>query len=128
MSNSAFFFKDLPLNITPNPVTGDIPIATNEMAVKKALINLLRTPIGSRPFNPEYGTRLYEFLFNQADAESESDINNELNDVITKYEPRVKIISITTNIEDYGIDVSIDYYVVNVRGIQTLSTTITRTS
>jgi phage baseplate assembly protein W len=128
MSNSAFFFKDLPLNITPNPVTGDIPIATNEMAVKKSLINLLRTPIGSRPFNPEYGTRLYEFLFNQADTESESDINNELNDVITKYEPRVKIISITTNIEDYGIDVSIDYYVVNIRGIQTLSTTITRTS
>ena len=58
MATTGAVYKDLPLNLTPNPVTGDTPPATNENAVKKALINLIKTPLGSRPFSPEYGTRL----------------------------------------------------------------------
>jgi phage baseplate assembly protein W len=79
---STEIYRDLSLNLTANPVTGDIPVTKNESAVKKALINLLRTPLGTRPFSPEYGTRFYDFLFKPADAETESDINEELNQCI----------------------------------------------
>jgi phage baseplate assembly protein W len=122
-------YKDLSLNLTPNPVTGDTPPATNENAVKKALLNLIRTPLGTKPFSPEYGTRLYDFLFSPADAETESDINEELNQCIEKFEPRVKIVSITTNMEDDGIEIILNYYVITISpALQTLTTTITRTS
>jgi len=122
-------YKDLSLNLTPNPVTGDTPPATNENAVKKALINLIKTPLGTKPFSPEYGTRLYDFLFKPADAETESDINEELNQCITKFEPRVKVVSITTNMNDNGIEIELNYYVTTVTNtLQTLTTTITRTS
>lgn len=128
MATSAVY-KDLSLNLTPNPVTGDSSPATNENAVKKALINLIKTPLGSRPFSPEYGTRLYDFLFRPADGETESDINEELNQCITKFEPRVKIASITTNMDGDGIEIIINYYVTTVSNtLQTLTTTITRTS
>lgn len=128
MATAPAFFKDLSLNLTPNPVTGDTPPAANENAVKKALINLIRTPLGTRPFSPEYGTRLYDFLFKPADSETEADINDELNNCITKFEPRVKVVSITTNMNDDGIEIELNYYVVNVSAQQTLTTTITRTS
>ena len=122
-------YKDLSLNLTPNPVTGDTPPATNENAVKKALINLIKTPLGTKPFSPEYGTRLYDFLFKPADAETESDINEELNQCITKFEPRVKVVSITTNMNENGIEIELNYYVTTVTNtLQTLTTTITRTS
>jgi hypothetical protein len=127
MATAPAIFKDLSLNLTPNPVTGDTPPAVNENAVKKALINLIRTPLGTRPFSPEYGTRLYDFLFKPADSETEADINDELNNCITKFEPRVKVVSITTNMNDDGIEIELNYYVVNVSAQQTLTTTITRT-
>ena len=126
---STEIYRDLSLNLTANPVTGDIPVTKNESAVKKALINLLRTPLGTRPFSPEYGTRFYDFLFKPADAETESDINEELNQCIEKFEPRVKVVSITTNMDDNGIEVTLNYYVTSVTpSLQTLTTTITRTS
>jgi phage baseplate assembly protein W len=128
MATVPTFYKDLSMNLTPNPVTGDTPPATNEGAVKKALINLIRTPLGTKPFSPEYGTRLYDFLFRPADAETESEINDELNQCITKFEPRVTIVSITTDMSEDGIEINLNYYVKNVAGQQTLTTTITRTS
>ena len=128
MATAPAFFKDLSLNLTPNPVTGDTPPATNENAVKKALINLIRTPLGTKPFSPEYGTRLYDFLFMPADSSTESDINDELHNCITKFEPRVTIVSITTSMGEDGIEINLNYYVNNVSGQQSLSTIITRTS
>ena len=129
MATALAIYKDLSLNLTANPVTGDTPPATNENAVKKALINLIKTPLGTKPFSPEYGTRLYDFLFGPADAQTESEINDELNQCITKFEPRVTVVSITTDMSNDGIEIQLNYYVTNVSTApQTLTTTITRTS
>ena len=129
MATALAIYKDLSLNLTANPVTGDTPPATNENAVKKALINLIKTTLGTKPFSPEYGTRLYDFLFGPADAQTESEINDELNQCITKFEPRVTVVSITTDMSNDGIEIQLNYYVTNVSTApQTLTTTITRTS
>lgn len=126
MSNE--FFKDLSLNFTPNPVTGDISIVKNEAAVKKALTNLLRTPKGSKPFNPDYGSTVFNYLFAQADEQSQLDLNEELADTIRRFEPRVNLIAIESTIDDYGIEVTVEYYVLNSSQLQSLTTNITRTS
>lgn len=123
------FFKDLPLNLTPNPVTGDVPVAKNEVAVKKALITLIRTPKGAKPFNPDYGSTIFDYLFAQGDQQTELDLNEETADVIRKYEPRVTVVSIDSKIdENSGIEVTIEYYVQNSTELQTLTTNITRTT
>lgn len=119
-------YSDFSLDLIPNPVTGDIPTKKNESAVKSALINLMRTPIGSRPFDPEYGTNLDKFLFELADPITESLINDSLAASIKRFEPRVQLISIESKMEDYGISIIISYYVHNVPAAQTLETTITR--
>lgn len=121
-------YSDIPLNFTANPITGDVTAIGNERAVKNALINLLRTPVGSKPFDPEYGTNIDRYVFEPADALTESEINEEIATTIQKFEPRVKLTAIETSIEENGIDIRIEYYVVNVPGQQVLETTITRTS
>ena len=119
-------FSDLPLTFKLNPITGDIPPARNESAVKKALINLIRTPVGTRPFAPEYGTRIYDYLFEPADSQTELRLNDDLAQAIERFEPRARLAAIETSIQDNGIEVKIEYYVVNVPQLQQLETVITR--
>lgn len=125
--SSTVFFSDIPLNFIANPITLDIPILKNEAAVKKALINLIKTPIGTRPFRPDYGTKIYDYLFEPADISTEIEINEELAKEIQKFEPRVQLISIETIIEEkVGIKVKVVYYMINSPIPQTLETIITR--
>lgn len=121
-------FSDLPLTFKLNPITGDVPPARNESAVKKALINLVRTPVGSRPFNPDYGTRVYDYLFEPADTETELRLNEEIAQAIERFEPRARLVAIETSIQENGVEIKIEYYVVNVPDLQQIQTVITRTA
>ena len=124
----ASLFSDLPLTFKVNPITGDIPPARNDSAVKKALINLIRTPVGTRPFNPDYGTRVYDYLFEPGDTQTELRLNDEIASAIERFEPRAKVVAIETTINENGVEIKIEYYVVNVPILQQLETVITRTA
>jgi len=90
-------------------------------------MNLIKTPVGTRPFRPDYGTKIYDYLFEPADISTEIEINEELAKEIQKFEPRVQLISIETIIEEkVGIKVKIVYYMINSPIPQTLETIITR--
>ncbi len=121
------YYSDIPLNFIPHPVTGDIPPLGEEKAVKGALMNLLRSPVGGRPFDPEYGTNVEKFLFEPADTITEYQINQDIAYSIQKFEPRVTLISVETKMDGEGAaTITITYYVKNVPGVQTLETTISR--
>jgi phage baseplate assembly protein W len=124
----ASIFSDLPLSFKITPITGDITPVRNERAVKKALINLIQTPVGTRPFAPEYGTRIYDYLFEPADQQTELQLNDDLAQAIERYEPRARLVAIETNIQENGIEIKIEYYVVNVPILQQLETVITRSA
>jgi phage baseplate assembly protein W len=120
------FFKDLPLAFNVNPITKDVSFAKNEDAVKKSLLNLLRTPLGTRPFRPDFGVNLSRYLFEPADYDTEVSINKEIADAILRFEPRVQLISIDSRLDsDVGIKVTVTYYVVGFPQQQTIETTIT---
>lgn len=122
----ANFFSDLPLSLIPNPVTGGVSSAKDESAVKKSLINLIKTPIGSRPFRPTYGTKVYDFLFAPADEETELEINDEIAQCISEWEPRAQVTAIESSVNENGIEIRVEYYVANIPQQQTLETIISR--
>lgn len=124
---STAFFKDLSLSFIANPVTGNVAPVINEKAVKNALINLIRTQPGERPYDQDFGVDFTKYIFEPADELVEHDINETLAKAIQRFEPRVQLISIESSIEDYGIDVTLTYYVVNFPGIQTIETVVNRT-
>ena len=88
-------FKDSPkgdyLNMTEIP----------EKEVRANLIHLLLTRKGSRYYLPDFGTRLYEYIFDQNDIVSYNHIEEEIREGVKKYIPNLDINSINiTSAED----------------------------
>jgi phage baseplate assembly protein W len=122
------FYKDLSLDFTPHPVSGDIRPITDDIAVKRALLNLINTKKGSVPFRPDYGSSVVDYLFKNADVFTQKELERSLYDTITKHEPRVTVLVIDAQFENYGVKIQVDFRIRNRSGIQTLTTTVRRTA
>lgn len=101
-------FKDISLSFSRHPVTNDILILRNEDAIKRSVINLVRTRIGERFFNDLLGTSIQKSLFELQEQEIEIILNEEIKNVLNNFEPRIK----TT---DVFIEVPYDTNELNVR-------------
>ena len=71
---------------------------TPEREVRANLIHLLLTKKGSRYFLPDFGTRIYEYIFDQNDMVTFNLIEEEIRDGVKKYIPNLDINS--TDIEN----------------------------
>jgi hypothetical protein len=125
---TVIFYKDLPLDFTPHPISGDVRPIVNEVAIKRALINLVRTRKGTRPFDPEFGTNIHKYLFDTGPL-AENEINKSLYNTIKRYEPRVTVTKIKTEIDGMnGIEITIEYYIKNANLLNNVQTVIRRAS
>ena len=122
------FYKDLSLDFTPHPVSGDVRPITDDVAVKRALLNLINTRRGSRPFNPEYGSDIGNYLFRNADIFAQHELEQSLYQTITRSESRVDVLRIDAQFEDSGIKIQIDFQIKNTNRQLTLATLVKRTA
>jgi phage baseplate assembly protein W len=68
---------------------------TAEREVRANLIHLILTRKGSRYYLPDFGTRIYEFIFDQNDFVSWGLIEEEIRESVKRYIPNLDINSIT---------------------------------
>ena len=122
------FYKDLPLDFTPHPVTGDVRPITNEVAVRRSLSNLINTTKGSRPFMPDYGSSVKNYLFSRNGVFTLYELKNSLKRDIEKYEKRISLRDIKISYSDDGFDIKLEYVIKNAAGIASLQTTVKRTA
>jgi phage baseplate assembly protein W len=120
------FYKDLPLDFTPHPVSGDVRPIVNDVAVKRAILNLLSTKLGSKPFRPNYGTIIQDFLFENQDVFTENEIINHLKEIIERFEPRVSVRNIKVEFVEFGFKIQIDLIIANVNQLIQIPLTILR--
>ena len=90
--------------------------------IRSNLIHLLLTRKGTRYYLPDFGTRLYEYIFEPMDGPTFSDIEAEIRDSVSEYIPGITItkISVTdasNGEEDKGTYVQGDVRVYRVPGI-----------
>jgi len=81
----AFPFQDSPSGFFLRTTT------TPREEIRTNLIHLLLTRKGSRYFLPDFGTRLYQFIFDQLDADTFQAIDAEIKEAVGRYLPNVKI-------------------------------------
>lgn len=67
---------------------------TPDQEIRSSLLHLLLTRKGSRYYLPDFGTRIYEYIFDQNDMVSWTLIEEELRETIKKYIPNLDINSI----------------------------------
>jgi phage baseplate assembly protein W len=109
-------------------VSGDVRPITDEVAIKRALTNLILTPRGSKPFRPDYGSDVDKFLFRNPDKFTKNDLLRSLKDTIDRYESRINLINIDADFDDYGIKLNIKYRINNMMSQSNLALTVKRTA
>ena len=107
-------FKDISMTFQSNPLTRDLIVLKNENAIARSVKNIVFTVPGEKPFNPTFGSRITDSLFENIDDITASQIETELRDSIGRFEPRVSITSldVTANIDGNGFDVVLVYDII----------------
>lgn len=68
---------------------------TSDEEIRTDLVHLLLTRKGTRYYLPDFGTRLYEYIFEPLDGATFSEIESEIRDAVSEYIPGITITSIT---------------------------------
>lgn len=109
-------FNDISLSFTRHPVTNDILMLKNEDAIKKSVVNLVRTKIGERFFQPNIGSVIESSIFELSTPQIRLTIEDDVKNLLYNYEPRINVrqVRVSTSVEDYELDVSIEYDIVGL--------------
>ena len=107
-------FKDISMTFQSNPLTRDLIVLKNENAIARSVKNIVFTVPGEKPFNPTFGSRITDSLFENIDDITASQIETELRDSIGRFEPRVSLTSVDVNpnIDGNGFDVLLVYDII----------------
>lgn len=109
-------FRDISLSFTKHPVTNDIVALKNEDAIKRSVVNLIRTRLGERFFEPIIGTSLEGSLFELSHPEIRISLEGEIKVLLENYEPRISTNSVRVDPspDDYELNVTITYDIVGL--------------
>lgn len=109
-------FKDISLSFSRHPVTNDILVLKDRDAIKKSVINLIRTRIGERFFNKLLGTSVDNSLFEINGTEVSIILNEEIRTVLSNFEPRIAVQDIIVeSIDDSNeLNIKITYDIVGL--------------
>lgn len=115
MSRTQRAYKDIDLNFTAHPITGDVAKKVGDDAIIQSMRNLLQTSKYERLMQPDIYSNLRNQLFEPIDNITSSAIGNSIRNVIDKYEPRVNLVevNVTPDYDYQGYNVSLTFFIVN---------------
>lgn len=100
------YYSDISDSLT-HPISGKAILSTDIDAIKNSIRNIILTPIGSRAFNPSFGTKIQTLLFEHPTPVTAIAIRSEIKIALERLEPRVKV----TSIEVFQRQLDTDYEV-----------------
>ena len=107
-------FKDISLSFAKHPVTNDILTLKNEDAIKRSVINLIRTRIREKFFNTKIGTSIESSLFELTGQEVTIILKEDIMSLIRNYEPRVRLKDVIVEVpsDTNELNVTLEYDIV----------------
>ena len=118
-------YRDLDLDFSPHPATGDVPFKVGEEAIKRSIRNLILTNFYDRPFRSSIGSNAQKLLFENIDKMTAANLERACRDVIINFEPRVTLIDIVVSVTpDWNAYIVGLKYTINNRLEPTVSTII----
>ena len=107
-------FKDISMTFQANPLNNDLIAIKNENAIARSVKNIVFTLPGEKFFNPTFGSRISQTLFENIDDITASVIVDEIKESIRNYEPRVLLLDVQAfpNFDNNQFDVTIIYEIV----------------
>ena len=104
-------FKDISMSFEKNPLNDDLISLSNTSAIARSIRNIVFTSPGEKFFNPDFGSRISESLFENVDEVSALTIEDEIRSSIINFEPRVNLLDtvVVANPDDNEMNVTIEY-------------------
>ena len=109
-------FKDISMSFETNPLNDDLIALKNSSAIARSIRNIVFTQPGEKFFNPEFGSRVSESLFEVVDEVSTIAIRDEIRSSIINYEPRVNLLDVIVipNEDDNEMNVTVKYKIIGI--------------
>ena len=109
-------FKDISMSFEKNPLNDDLISLSNTSAIARSIRNIVFTSPGEKFFNPNFGSRISESLFENVDEVSALAIEDEIRSSIINFEPRVNLLDtiVASNPDDNEMNVTIEYEIVGI--------------
>ena len=120
-------YSDIDLTLAKKP-NNDVYKKNDAAAVKQSVKNILLTNYAEKPFLPEYGANLNDFLFN-LDTEFDDDLlEDAIVQAIRDYEPRARVLNVNVNTQpEYNTVVAtITFRVVSTNELVSVDLDLTR--
>ena len=109
-------FKDISMSFETNPLNDDLIALKNSSAIARSIRNIVFTQPGEKFFNPDFGSRISESLFENIDDASADVIRDEIRSSIRNFEPRVNLLSVIVrpNFDFNEMNVTIKYEIIGI--------------
>jgi phage baseplate assembly protein W len=121
-------YKDLDLDFTAHPVTGDVVQKHNKEAVKQSVQNLVRMSKFDKPFRPDIDSRIYRLLFEPDTPLTPIELRKSISDVLVRHEPRISLVEIDVqrSVSDSAYNITIRYQIINTPSIEAVKIQLER--
>jgi len=112
---SGRIYTDLDLFFDKKSSDSDINVVNDIQAVKRSVRNLVLLNAYEKPFHPEIASGVRGMLFELMTPVTAVILAKQVEDVITNFEPRVRLVSVRSlpNLDKNAYEISIEFYVVN---------------
>ena len=109
-------FKDISMSFETNPLNDDLVSLSDSSAIARSIRNIVFTSPGEKFFNPDFGSRISESLFENVDEVSALAIEDEIKSSIINFEPRVNLLNtnVVPNPNDNEMNVTIEYEITGI--------------
>ena len=127
-SRNSRTFRDIDLDFEINPVTNDVNVVEDIIAIKRSVKNLVQTNFYERPFQPELGCGIRELLFENFTPMTKIFLQRKIEEVLINYEPRINLqnVAVDDDQDRNRLVVDIYFYVVGVPGPQVVQSFLQR--
>jgi len=107
-------FKDVSASFQINPLNNDLVALKNASAISRSVRNIVFTSPGEKFFQPIFGSRVSELLFDNMDEISALSIRDEISNSIKRFEPRVNLknVLVKPDFDSNQYDVTIQYSII----------------
>jgi|TARA_B100000035_G_scaffold6905_1_gene6064 phage baseplate assembly protein W len=109
-------FRDISLSFTRHPVTNDVTTLRNEDAIKKSVVNLVRTRTNERFFNELLGTSVGDTLFELNNDYQSDGLKEEIVTLLENFEPRIRLtdVYVDPELDSNNLLIRIEYDIVGL--------------
>lgn len=113
-------YTDLDLRFKQHPISKDIVKLEDNNAIKTSIRNIILTNKKEKRFNSDFGGNIRDYLFENLDIISTTDIISDITNLIYKYESRISNLNVVLNSNDEEIKIGISYYCLIEKKLDTL--------